>query len=96
MIRAEMERRLERLERQVADLPVAGTVPPELRAYLASLTPEQLEAVERVAALAYFAAPHALRPAERMSDAEAVEEWRRLYKRPTGGWREQATGAHQA
>jgi hypothetical protein len=61
---------------------VSGTVSPELRAYLASLTNDQLEAVERVAAMAYFAEPPALRPAERLTDAEAVEEWRRLCRRP--------------
>ena len=67
------------------DQPVSGGVSPELRAQLGRLTPEQLEAVERVAALAYFAKPHALRPAEQLSDAEAVQEWHRLTRRPPGG-----------
>jgi hypothetical protein len=45
---------------------------------LAGLIGEQLDAVERLCALVEFGAPAALRPAEWLSDAEAVEEWRRL------------------
>jgi hypothetical protein len=65
MTRAEMERRLEAAERAAAALPVAGTVPAGLREYLRTLTAEQLDAVERAAALACFAWPDGL------SDAEA-------------------------
>jgi hypothetical protein len=73
-----IERRLAAVERRGRAMPVAGTISPELRAYLRTLTAAQLEAVERVAAMACFAQPPALRPAERLTDQEAVEEWRRL------------------
>jgi hypothetical protein len=77
-----MNWRGERIERAVANLPVAGTIPPALREYLRTLTDDQLEAVERAAELALFAPRPALRPAERLTDQEAVEEWRKLSKRP--------------
>jgi hypothetical protein len=69
------------LARRAAELPVAGEASPELRAWLEHLTPGQLEAVELVAAMAYFARPHALRSAGHLSDQEAVEEWRRQCNR---------------
>jgi hypothetical protein len=71
-------RRLEAAERAAANLPVVGAISPELRDYLRTLTNDQLEAVERVAELAQFAPRPARRPAERLTDQEAVEEWRRL------------------
>jgi hypothetical protein len=73
-------RRLERLERQAAALPrPAGAVPPHVRAWLVSLTDEQLAAVEEFCGLMMLGPDRIdLLPAERLSDQEAVEAWRRL------------------
>jgi hypothetical protein len=74
----DLERRLAVVEARAARLPVAGRVPQQLREYLASLDEDTLEAIETALELAAFAPRQALRPAEQLSDAEAVAEWRRL------------------
>jgi hypothetical protein len=72
-----MTDQLERL-RALARDPRGGEVSPAVREYLRTLTAEQLAAVEQFCDLIELGSPLA---SERLSDAEAVEEWRRLCRR---------------
>jgi hypothetical protein len=55
----------------------------KLREFLASLSDEQLAAVERFCAVVGLGPlPAAERPVENMSAEECIQEWRRLCRRP--------------
>jgi hypothetical protein len=70
-------RRLAAIEIRAAALP-PRPIPPAISVWLSTLSDEQLEAVETFADMLHFGPPAALKPAESLSDEEAVEEWRRL------------------
>jgi hypothetical protein len=69
------ERRLAAIEQRAAALP-ALTVPPEVAAWLRSLSNEQLSAVEDMLKLMIYGPP-----AETLTDAEAVQAWRELCRK---------------
>jgi hypothetical protein len=77
----DVERRLRLVEQRVAALP-RRAIPAGLSEFLAGLSNDQLDVVERLTELLEFGPPAAFKPAERLSDAEAVEEWRRLCQHP--------------
>jgi len=77
----DIKRRLAAIEQRAAVMP-ARPIPPGLSEFLAALSDDQLEAIERLCALLEFGPPAAFKPIERLSDQEAVEEWRRLCQHP--------------
>jgi hypothetical protein len=97
-VRRRFMQRLDRVEEATRRRAAITQVPPELAAWLSSLSDAQLDAVEQLAAMLRDDAPeHASVEAIRrellaevgrhvsvdeMSDKEAVEEWRRLCREP--------------